>query len=64
MVVFWDIAPCTLVETQQISEMPTAFIVRSMKMIMDEASTSETSMNFYQSTRRNTPEKSSSYLWP
>jgi hypothetical protein len=38
------------------SEVITAFIIRAM--MMDAASTSETSVSFYQTTRRNSPEDS------
>jgi hypothetical protein len=33
-------------------------IVREIALMMEEASTSETSVNFYQSTRRNNPQDS------
>jgi hypothetical protein len=47
MTVFWDFAPCSLVE-----------IDRRFRgaLMMEAASTSETSVNFYETTRRNIPE--------
>jgi hypothetical protein len=47
MNVFWVIALCSLLEVLAAS------IIRAM---MKAASTSETSVNFYQTTRRNNPE--------
>jgi hypothetical protein len=44
MTVFWDVAPCNL--------------VGRIALMMEAASTSETSVNFYQTTRRNIPEDS------
>jgi hypothetical protein len=44
MVVFWVVAPCSLVEVY--------------RRMVEAASTSETSVNFYQTTRRNNPEDS------
>jgi hypothetical protein len=49
--VFWDVAPCSLVEV----------IIRAIALMMDAASTSETSVNFYQTTQRNIPEDSHLY---
>jgi hypothetical protein len=43
----WDAAPCSLVEAY-----------RFVALMMEAASTSETSVNLYQSTRRNNPEYS------
>jgi hypothetical protein len=40
--VFWDVAPCSVVEGQI--------------ALLEVASTSETLVNFYQTTRRNIPE--------
>jgi hypothetical protein len=45
MAVFWVVEPCSLV-------------VRAITLMMEAASTSETSANFYQTTRRNNPEDS------
>jgi hypothetical protein len=44
MTVFWDVAPSSVVEL--------------IAMMMEAESTSETSVNFYQTTRRNIPEDS------
>lgn len=49
MTVHCDDAECSLVD---VSEMPTASITKAM---MKALSTSETSVNFYQATRRNVP---------
>jgi hypothetical protein len=49
MVVFWVVAPCSLVEVYR------RFLVIAL---METASTSETSVNFYQTTRRYNPENS------
>jgi hypothetical protein len=43
MAVFWDVAPCSLVDTD---------------LMMKAVSTSETLVNIYQITRRNIPEDS------
>jgi hypothetical protein len=43
--VFWNVAPCSLVK-----------VYRLIALIMEAASTSETSVNFYQTTRCNIPE--------
>jgi hypothetical protein len=48
---FWNVAPCSLVDVYRRSEVLAASIIRAM-------STSETSVNFYQTTRRNNPEDS------
>jgi hypothetical protein len=47
MAAFWDIAPCSLVE-----------VYRRFIALIEIASTSETSVNFYQTTWRNIPEDS------
>jgi hypothetical protein len=52
MTVFWDAAPCSLVE-----------IDRSLRrtliaLMMEAVSTSETSVNFYKTTQRKIPEDS------
>jgi hypothetical protein len=54
MAVFWVVAPCSLVVVD-ISEMFSASIIALM---MEAVSTSETSVKFYQTTRRNNPEDS------
>jgi hypothetical protein len=50
MAVFWIAAPCSLVEVYQ------RFGV--IAMMMEAARTSETLVNFYQTTRRYNPEES------
>jgi hypothetical protein len=54
MTVFWNVAPCSLIETD-ISEVLTASIITLM---MEAVSTSEMSVNFYKTTWRNIPEDS------
>jgi hypothetical protein len=44
MTVFWDVTPCRLVE-----------FYRRLALMMEAASTSETSVNFFQNTRCNIP---------
>jgi hypothetical protein len=39
-----------------LSEVLSPFIIRAMSKMMEAASTSETSVNFYQTTRRYNPE--------
>jgi hypothetical protein len=51
--VFWDVAPCCLVEIYRRLEVLVASVISAM---MEAASSSETSVNFYQTTRRNIPE--------
>jgi hypothetical protein len=58
MTVFWDVAPCSLVEVTDVSEVLTASIF--IALMMEVVSTSKTSVNFYQTTRHNIPEESSS----
>jgi hypothetical protein len=48
MSVFWDVAPCSLVEID----------LRFIAMNMEAVSNSETSVNFYETTRLNIPEDS------
>jgi hypothetical protein len=50
MTVFWDVVPCVLA----------ASIIRALTM--EAISTSVTSVNFYQTTRRNIPEDSHLHL--
>jgi hypothetical protein len=54
MVVFWVAAPCNLVEVYRRFRGVSASIIR----VMEAVSTSETSVNFYQTTRRNNSEDS------
>jgi hypothetical protein len=53
MTAFSDIVPCTPVEVQRSLLSPSLGLVA---LKMEAASTSETSVNFYQTTRRNIPE--------
>jgi hypothetical protein len=46
---FWVVAPCSL--------------VRVIALMKEAASTSETSVNFYQTARRNNPEDSHLHLY-
>jgi hypothetical protein len=48
MAVFWVVAPCSLVEV----------IIAIIALMMEAARTSETLVNFYQTTRRYNPEDS------
>jgi hypothetical protein len=41
-----------------VSQVLAAFIIRAIALMMKAVSTSETSVNFYQATRRNNPEDS------
>jgi hypothetical protein len=50
MTVFWDIVLCSLIEINLCYEM--------LALMMQAVSTSETSVNFYQTTWRNIPEDS------
>jgi hypothetical protein len=52
MTIFWDVAPCSLIEDSGVFA---ASIIRAM---MEEAITSETSLNIYQTARCNIPEDS------
>jgi hypothetical protein len=52
MVFSWVVSPCSLVEVYRGS------ITRAIAPMMEAASTSEKSVNFYQTTRRNNPEDS------
>jgi hypothetical protein len=53
MTVFSGAAPCSLRKFTGVSNVIAAFII---VLKMEAASTFETSVNFYQTTRRNTPE--------
>jgi hypothetical protein len=55
MAVFWVVAPCGVVE---VSRRFRGACCLHQALIMDTASTSETSVNFYQTTRRNNLEDS------
>jgi hypothetical protein len=55
MAVFWVVAPCRLVEVYR--RFRGALCLRyQTALIMKAVSTSETSANFYHTTRRNNPE--------
>jgi hypothetical protein len=58
MTVFWDVASCCLVEIYRRFRGVAASIIGVIALIMEAASTSETSVNFYQTTRRYIPEDS------
>jgi hypothetical protein len=59
MTVFWDVAPCSLVEVFRRAELLITSIIRTIiTLMMEEVSTSETSVNFYQTARGNIPEDS------
>jgi hypothetical protein len=55
MAVLWVVASCSLVEVYLL---PSASGRRPDVLMMEAASTSETSVNFYQTTWRNNPEDS------
>jgi hypothetical protein len=55
MAVFWDVAPCSLVEVYRRFRGPCS-IIRAL--MMEAATTSETLENFYQTTHRYNPEDS------
>jgi hypothetical protein len=50
MIVFWDVVSCSLVEVPKVLA---ASIIRAIALLMEAVSTSETSVNFYQTTRHN-----------
>jgi hypothetical protein len=60
MTIFWDAAPCTLVEIGRrfigayYLDLQSNVTLRTP--MMEEVSTSETSLNFYETTRRSIPE--------
>jgi hypothetical protein len=59
MAVFWFVAPCSLVEVYR--RFRGAYCLHhecSIALMMEAASTSEMSVNFYQTTRCNKPEES------
>jgi hypothetical protein len=55
MTVLWDVPPCSLVQIDRRFRDASSNIITLM---MEAASTSETSVNFYRTTRRNIPEDS------
>jgi hypothetical protein len=59
MAVFWVVAPCSLVEVYQRFREPCCLHHQDNEALMMEAArTSETSVNFYQTTWRYNPEDS------
>jgi hypothetical protein len=57
MAVFWFVGPCSLEEVNR--RLRGACCLHHQRALMMEAArTSETSVNFYQTTRRNNPEDS------
>jgi hypothetical protein len=66
MAVFWDVAPCTLVEISRVSEELKASIIgrwcrEVIALVMAADNTFETPANFYQTRRHNIPEDSHLY---
>jgi hypothetical protein len=56
MTVFRDVAPCSLIETDDVSEVFTASIIRvTITLMIKAVSISATSVYFHQTTRRNVP---------
>jgi hypothetical protein len=55
--VFWIVAPCSLVEVCRRFR-GVCCLIRPITVVMEAADTSETSVNFYRTTRRNNPEDS------
>jgi hypothetical protein len=56
MAVFWVVAPCSLVEVYHRFRGPCCLHYQAL--MMEAAGTSETLVNFYQTTRRYNPEDS------
>jgi hypothetical protein len=56
MAVFWLVAPCNLVEVYQRFRGPCC--LHNQALMMEATRTSETFVNFYQTTRRYNPEDS------
>jgi hypothetical protein len=54
MAVFWDVAPCNLVDSDQYFR----GVYGLVALLMVAVSNSETSVNIYQSIQRNIPEDS------
>jgi hypothetical protein len=58
MAVFWVVAPCSLIEVYQHFRGPCCLHHQAIAPMMEAARTSETFVNFYQTTRRYIPEDS------
>jgi hypothetical protein len=56
MTVFWDVALCSLVEIDQ--SFRGAYCLHHQNLMIEEVCTSETSVNFYETTWRNITEDS------
>jgi hypothetical protein len=56
--VVWVVEPCTLIEIYQRYRRSCAARCLLIALMMEAVGTSETSVNFYQITRRNNPEDS------
>jgi hypothetical protein len=63
MTVFWDVAPCSLVEIYRRFR-DACCLHHQVAMMMEAVSISVTSVNFYQAARPNISEESSSYSPP
>jgi hypothetical protein len=51
---FWDVAPCSLVEVDDVSEVRTVSIIRArlIALMMEAVRISETSVYFHETSRR------------
>jgi hypothetical protein len=58
MAVFWIVAQCSLVEVYRRLKGACCLSYSLIALMMEAASISESSVNFYQTTRRNIPEDS------
>jgi hypothetical protein len=56
MAVLWDVAPSSGVQIGRPSEVLPASVMRVIALMLEAASTSETSINFYQTARPNNAE--------
>jgi hypothetical protein len=54
LAVFWNVAPCSLIEIDRRFR----GVYRPIALVMEVVSSSETSVNIYQTTRPNIPEDS------
>jgi hypothetical protein len=59
--VFWDVAPCSRAEIDRRITGAYCLHYKDIALMMEAASTFETSVIFYQTTRRNIPEDSHLY---